>query len=121
VHHAGAQPRAAATAKSLAGLRAGYTVDPQMPMLLEGADSALCERALHTVDRDGIEAECLESDLKSGDVGAARNRLLRRAQRQRDCEYDHAGYLPDVTHAFGVGASLGTGKQRKRSCTRLTG
>jgi hypothetical protein len=87
-----------------------------MPMLLEGADSALRERAFYAVDPDGIEAQCLEGDLKSGDVGAARSRLLRRAQRQRDCEYDHAGYLPDVTHTSGVGASPQSGKQRKRSC-----
>ena len=119
VHHAGAQPRAAATARALAGLRARYAIDPQTPMLLERADSTLCDRALHAVDRDGVKADCLECDLKSGDVGAARNRLLRRAQRKRDCEYDHAGYLPDVTHAFGFGASLRTGKQRKRSCMRL--
>jgi hypothetical protein len=43
--------------------RARYTIDPQLPMLLEDSHPARCERAFHAVDSDGIQTQCLESDL----------------------------------------------------------
>jgi hypothetical protein len=91
VHDAGAEARAAAAAERLASLRPRDAVDQEAVLLLERAHPPLGERALHAVDRDGIEAECLESYLKRGHVGAARSCVLRETQRKRPCEYDHAG------------------------------
>jgi hypothetical protein len=91
VHDTRAKARAAAAAERLTCLRPRHAVDQEAVLLLERAHPLLGKGALHAVDRDGIEAECLEGYLKRGHVGAARSCLLRETQRKRPCEYDHAG------------------------------